>query len=109
MNSSPKNDGGGEVQADVVYKIILIGRERVGKTSITKQFVKGQFDDKEESSKVCSLYTKRTLIEDSDDICADLQIWDTLGQERFKSMGALFYKESHGAFIVFDLSSRQSF
>ena len=107
MNAN--NEGGGEVPPDVIYKIILIGKERVGKTSITKQFVKGQFDEKEESSKVCSLYTKRIHIEDTDDTCAELQIWDTLGQEKFKSMGALFYKESHGAFIVFDLSNRQSF
>mmetsp|Transcript_13049 Transcript_13049/g.20252 ORF Transcript_13049/g.20252 Transcript_13049/m.20252 type:complete len:140 (+) Transcript_13049:206-625(+) len=40
---------------------------------------------------------------------AALHIWDTLGQEKFHSIAKLFFKGSVGAFLVFDLSSRESF
>ena len=38
-----------------------------------------------------------------------MQIWDTLGQEKFKSLAPLFFKKSVGAFIVFDCTNKQSF
>ena len=57
---------------DFVYKVILIGNARVGKTSITKQFVKGQFDEDQQSSVVCSVYNKRIAIEEADEIVAEL-------------------------------------
>ena len=40
---------------------------------------------------------------------ADLNIWDTLGQEKFHSIAKLFFKGSVGAFLVFDLQCRESF
>ena len=40
---------------------------------------------------------------------ADLHIWDTLGQEKFRSIAKIFYKGSIGAFLVFDVGNRKSF
>jgi len=38
-----------------------------------------------------------------------LNIWDTLGQEKFKSLAPLFFRKAIGAFLVFDCTSRESF
>jgi len=38
-----------------------------------------------------------------------LQIWDTAGQEQFRSITKLFYKSSHAALIAYDVNKRESF
>jgi small GTP-binding protein len=40
---------------------------------------------------------------------AELHIWDTLGQEKFKSIAKIFFKGAIGAFLVFDVTNRKSF
>jgi GTPase SAR1 family protein len=46
---------------------------------------------------------------DNTDKWAQLHIWDTLGQEKFKALAPLFYRKVVGAFLVFDLTNRKSF
>ena len=46
---------------------------------------------------------------DRTDKWAQLHIWDTLGQEKFRSVAAIFYKKAVGAFLVFDTTNRKSF
>lgn len=40
---------------------------------------------------------------------AQLHIWDTLGQEKFKAIASLFFKKSVGAFLVFDCTNKETF
>ena len=40
---------------------------------------------------------------------AELHCWDTLGQEKFHAISGIFFKGTSGAFLVFDLSNRESF
>ena len=40
---------------------------------------------------------------------AQLQIWDTLGQEKFKSLAPVFFHKSVGAFLVYDVNDKESF
>ena len=40
---------------------------------------------------------------------AQLHIWDTLGQEKFKAIASLFFKKSVGAFLVFDCTKKETF
>ena len=40
---------------------------------------------------------------------AQVQIWDTLGQEKFHSLAPLFFRRAVGAFLVYDVSDRESF
>jgi small GTP-binding protein len=39
----------------------------------------------------------------------ELQIWDTAGEEKFKSLGPIYYREASAALAVFDVSNPQSF
>ncbi len=43
------------------------------------------------------------------DVLIKLQIWDTAGQESFRSITRIFYKGSHAVMLVFDITTRQSF
>jgi GTPase SAR1 family protein len=49
------------------------------------------------------------MVENSDSKWAQLHIWDTLGQEKFKALAPIFYRKSVGAFLVYDVTSRKSF
>lgn len=65
-------------------KIVVLGSQGVGKTSLVHRYVKNQFSPASTTSTVgASFLTKRVVDEDSDTVVR-LQIWDTAGQERFR-------------------------
>ena len=65
-------------------KIVVLGSQGVGKTSLVARYVKNQFNPATTVSTVgASFLTKRVVDEDSD-TTVRLQIWDTAGQERFR-------------------------
>ncbi len=94
---------------DLNYKLILIGNSRAGKTSIINKFVNDSFNEKEQQSWNVQIQRKIIKIENSDNKWAQLHIWDTLGQEKFKAVAPLFYRKSVGAFLVYDCTNRESF
>jgi small GTP-binding protein len=81
----------------------------VGKTSITNRFVDGLFSEKEAQTRQVQIMRKMIKIENTDNKWAQLHIWDTLGQEKFKAVAPLFYRKAVGAFLVYDCTNRQSF
>lgn len=89
------------------FKFILLGEVSVGKTCIAVKFVNNEFYDKY----VCTVGVEFKLktLNLSSSISADLQIWDTCGQERFRSITRQYYRDSHGIMLVFDLTSSKSF
>ena len=93
---------------DFNYKIILIGNARVGKTSVTNRFVLDQFDEKEGPTRNVQIQRKIVKIENTDK-WAQLHVWDTLGQEKFKAVAPLFFRKAVGAFLVYDCTDRKSF
>jgi GTPase SAR1 family protein len=69
------------------FKLILVGSSEVGKTSITNRYVKDQFNDNELHSREVQILYKHFPIPDTKPPeIAELHIWDTLGQEKFKSV-----------------------
>ena len=59
--------------------------------------------------KMFTIDPQLTNLENNGPCQADLHIWDTLGQEKFFSIASLFFKGTVGAFLVFDVTNRQSF
>lgn len=87
------------------YRIILVGDTMTGKTSIIERFVKGVFTDSKTSTigvGNCSL----TVNVNGVDVL--LQIWDTAGQEQYRSMIPSYYRGAHGAVFVFSLTDPDS-
>ncbi|KAI0978210.1 hypothetical protein GJ496_002259 [Pomphorhynchus laevis] len=91
---------------DARFKILLLGESMVGKTSILQRYV----------TETCPIATKTTIGVDYlskpisiDDKIVDLQIWDTAGQEKYRTITMNYVRNSHGVFIIFDLTDMDSF
>ena len=89
------------------FKIVLIGESGVGKTSIISQFVNQIFQEDVESSS-SGTYNSKTLIYDNNKVLK-LEIWDTAGQEKYRSLASMFYKEASAAILVYDITVKESF
>ena len=87
-------------------KITLVGDSGVGKTSNIGRFVTGIFI-KDMSSTAGLNYSQKLYEKDGKKV--NLNLWDTAGQEKFRSLGRNFYKDSYIIIIVFDITNRMSF
>ena len=91
---------------DLILKLVIIGDSGVGKTNILSRYNNNEF----------SLITQPTVgvefgnkIIKKENKSIKLQIWDTAGQERYKAITNAFYKGSKGAFVVYDITRKESF
>lgn len=89
-----------------IYKIIIIGDPGVGKSSFMLRFTDNKFDERYVST--IGVDFKNKLIEVDDKIIT-LQLWDTAGQDRFKSITTSYYRGADSVLIMFDLTDRTSF
>ena len=87
-------------------KVILLGETAVGKTSIIKRYYEGQFNENEDSSLTMS-YVDKTI--EIDEEKYKLIIWDTIGQETYRSISKLFLNESKIVILVYSIESKSSF
>ena len=95
---------------DVGYmtcKVVLLGETGVGKTSIISRYVTNKFSDVLMSTTGASYATKKIEIDSEHKI--KLQIWDTAGQEKFRSLAKIFYQNSSVAVLVYDITRRDTF
>ncbi|QIW95687.1 hypothetical protein AMS68_001205 [Peltaster fructicola] len=96
--------------AAVEAKIVVLGTQGVGKTSLVHRYVKSAFipPSKAQSTVGASFLTTRVHDAESGTTIR-LQIWDTAGQERFRSISKLYYRGAHAAILCYDVTSTQSF
>ena len=78
----------------------------VGKSALLNYFSHHKFQPNYRPTVPTEFYSKDIFI---DDIAVTLQIWDTAGDERFRSVSRSFYKGSHGCILVYDITSSESF
>jgi small GTP-binding protein len=88
------------------FKLVFLGDQSVGKTSIINRFIYGTFEAKDHPT-VGIDFTSKTLQFDNKTI--RLQLWDTAGQERFRSLIPSYIRDSSVAIIVYDVTNRNSF
>lgn len=88
------------------YKLVFLGDQSVGKTSIITRFMYDKFDQNYQPTIGIDFLSKTMYLEDR---TVRLQLWDTAGQERFRSLIPSYIRDSSVAVIVYDVSNRQSF
>ncbi|XP_024361444.1 ras-related protein RABH1b [Physcomitrium patens] len=88
------------------YKLVFLGDQSVGKTSIITRFMYDKFDNSYQATIGIDFLSKTMYLEDR---TVRLQLWDTAGQERFRSLIPSYIRDSSVAVIVYDVSNRQSF
>ena len=87
-------------------KIIFIGDVSVGKTSIINVLMGQKFNNEYEASIGVDFFSKTIKYKGK---TIKLQIWDSAGQEKFRSLIPNYIRASSLVFIVYDISSRKSF
>ncbi|XP_072519497.1 ras-related protein Rab-21-like [Salminus brasiliensis] len=88
------------------FKVVLLGEGRVGKTSVILRYCENKFYDKHITTLQASFFTKKLNIAGKR---VNLSIWDTAGQERFHALGPIYYRESNGAVLLYDITDEDSF
>ena len=90
-----------------IFKICLVGEYGVGKTCIINRFVKNEFDIDENPTLAASYVQKNVKLDDEKII--RFHIWDTAGQEKYRSIAKIFYKDAKAAILVYDITNQKSF
>jgi len=88
------------------YKLVFLGDESVGKTSIITRFMYDHFDSNYQATIGIDFLSKTMYL---DDHVIRLQLWDTAGQERFRSLIPSYIRDSSVAMIVYDTTNENSF
>jgi Ras-related protein Rab-2A len=91
---------------EYIYKYIIIGDSGVGKSCILLQFTQNEFDQNKENTVGVEFGNKIISV---DGLSVKLQIWDTAGQEQFKSITRSYYRAVAGALLVYDVTNPESF
>ena len=97
---------GGPVNFDYLLKYIIIGDAAVGKSNLLLRYAHGQFKPEYQLTIGVEFGAKNIQINNK---VFRIQIWDTAGQENFRSITRAYYKNSVCALVVYDISSRDSF
>ena len=92
--------------SELKIKHCMVGEAGVGKTSIVLRYVENIFDPKYELTMGVNFLTKRVQAQGK---TFNVNIWDTAGSERFRSMVSMYYRGISSCMIVYDITDRESF
>ena len=95
-----------EEDEEVVFKILILGNQNVGKTSFIQRYCEDKFDENQLASIGVDLKTK-SINRHKRNIL--LKIFDTAGQEKFHSISKNYFKSSDGIILLYDISCLKSF
>ena len=87
-------------------KVILIGNSGVGKTNLINVTSGEKFNPIEKSTLTSSFIIKKLKVENRQ---YNLKLWDTIGQEKLRSLSKLFFKNSKIVVFVYDITNKKSF
>ena len=93
-------------QFDLSFKLIVIGDSGVGKSCLTNNAIKNTFDDAYNATVGFEFFTFNIRLNGK---VVKLQIWDTCGQELYRSLITNFYRNSSLAMMVYSINSKESF
>ncbi|KAJ6248509.1 ras-related protein rab-5c [Anaeramoeba flamelloides] len=95
-----------ELPKQNVIKIVMLGQTGCGKTSIVMRFIENTFSETTSTTIGAAFFLKTVMINNEP---INIRLWDTSGQERFKSLVPLYYRHAAAAVLVFDPSDTLSF
>ena len=91
---------------EMMFKVVLVGDSFVGKTNIMSKYLKDEFHEDSKATVGVEFGSKQFNIQGHQ---IKAQIWDTAGQERYKAITSAYYKGAKGAFIVYDITRKNTF
>ena len=90
----------------ILFKILTLGDTKVGKTSFILRYTENTFHE----SPLATIgvdFQRKTIIHDNKKL--EIQIWDSAGQEKFKSISKQYYNKAHGVLLVYDITNQESY
>ena len=105
MDDNEEGKEEAQQKADSI-KIVLIGNSGVGKTCISQKYVNEKYTEQVGSTIGASYFQKFILIDGKP---LKLDIWDTAGQEKYRAMGKMFYKDAYIVLFIYDITDKKSF
>jgi small GTP-binding protein len=91
---------------DINIKVIIIGTSGTGKTNIIRAATNTPFEEDNHSTLTSSFVSKNIIIEKK---TYHIELWDTAGQEKFKSLTKIFIVDSKIVIFVYDITQKKSF
>ena len=92
---------------DYIYKVLLLGDSTVGKTCVLLKYTDKIFQETHMMTIGLDYRLKVMQLQSGKEV--KLQIWDTAGQDRFRSITKNYYKGSHGIILIYDVTSLKTF
>ena len=99
-------DGEVSVEDLIKLKLIVVGNQGTGKSSILNRFVNETFDENYQATIGLDFHSKNITIHDQD---VRLIIYDTAGQEKFRSLIPMYIREAQIILFIYDISDKDSF
>ena len=90
-------------------KVVLLGESGVGKTCIIARFINNTFEENLISTTGASYAGKTMTFDDYGGKSIKFEIWDTAGQEKYRSLTKIFYKDAGAAILVYDITRKDSY
>lgn len=91
---------------ETLIKLLIIGESAVGKSCLLLRFAEDKFNETFLATIGIDFKVRHVTI---DDARVKLQIWDTAGQEKFRTITKAYYRGANGILLVFDVTNRDSF
>ena len=88
------------------FKVVMLGEGYVGKTSLILRYTQNYFTS-ERTRTTQAAYVSKTIPIDKKEYT--INIWDTAGQEKYQALTPIYYRDSQGAVLVYDVNEPKSF
>jgi len=90
----------------LMYKVLVVGNAKCGKTSLIQRYVRGRFQD-EYRTTIGADYSRK-VVPQQDGSHVHLQLWDLAGQDRFAKLTRPYYRHARAAIVVCDISRAET-
>ncbi|MHA1371119.1 MAG: Rab family GTPase [Promethearchaeota archaeon] len=99
------------VEADYVFKVLIVGDYAVGKTSLIGRYIEKEFVKEYKPTLGVNLILKRIELKGADGniITVHAVYWDIAGQEKYEKVRSLYYKGATAALVVYDVTRVDTF
>ena len=87
-------------------RVVLIGNAFVGKTALIQKKINSEVSQRYEETVGAAFHSYKEVIDGKETV---IQVWDTAGQEKYRSLGPVYFRNATAAILVYDVTDRSTF